>query len=71
MQQSSETYFVDLECLIGYFGDDCKNECSQNCLHSAICDRVDGICLGGCQNGYKGKQCKDGTNQSFQDNGLS
>ena len=45
------------DCSNGYFGYDCGTPCSENCLNNTICDRINGSCLNGCKDGYRGENC--------------
>lgn len=38
------------------FGENCQYQCSSRCINQ-ICDRIDGNCLNGCNDG---KQCEPG-----------
>lgn len=46
-----------IECLIGFYGDDCKEICLEGC-RDCNCDNKFGICLNGCIDGYIGDNCK-------------
>ena len=54
------SYRICLECPSGYFGNDCKSECSANCFDNTLCDHTNGTCLRGCKDGYEGEQCTTG-----------
>lgn len=43
--------FVFLECLVGFYGEYCSNNCG-NCLNNINCYYVNGICFEGCEFGY-------------------
>lgn len=45
------------ECLLGIYGKDCLNKCSENCMNSTSCDRFTGHCDGGCNTGWTGDTC--------------
>lgn len=45
------------ECQSGYYGKDCTDICSVNCLHDYICDRFTGQCKYGCKSGWTGGRC--------------
>lgn len=49
--------FIFQECNRGKFGANCAYECG-HCLHKEKCHYVDGTCLNGCDDGYRGTQCK-------------
>lgn len=40
--------FFYLECLIGYFGMNCSENCSGYCVNNELCDYVIGVCFNGC-----------------------
>lgn len=46
-----------VECLFGFFGKDCLNKCSENCMNFVSCDRFIGYCNGGCKFGWIGNKC--------------
>lgn len=48
-----------LDCAPGYFGYGCKNICEGHCLNNAACNRIDGTCIDGCQDGFKGTFCNE------------
>lgn len=50
---------IDKVCFNGYFGRKCLKICGK-CLDDKICDNVNGICIGGCGEGFKGELCKIG-----------
>lgn len=50
-----------LECPIGYYGENCNNECSKHCFVLRQCDSVTGQCYGGCQPGWYIKTCEQST----------
>lgn len=39
--------FVCLECIVGYYGEECGSICGY-CLDNIICDYVIGLCNEGC-----------------------
>lgn len=43
------------ECPSGTFGNNCRRECGY-CLDR--CHHINGSCLHGCLQGYRGEQCK-------------
>ncbi|KAK6180238.1 hypothetical protein SNE40_012428 [Patella caerulea] len=51
-------YLVNSEgsgCDVGSYGPHCSYKCSEGCLHT--CDPDNGVCEGGCKNGWVGLQC--------------
>ncbi|XP_034318933.2 uncharacterized protein [Magallana gigas] len=48
--------FEVYECDIGYFGDNCTEECG-HCIDGTLCSSVDGTCTSGCSAGYTGNLC--------------
>lgn len=51
--------FIRLECIAGYFGDDCERICGY-CLDNTTCHHVTGSCSIGCQPGYQELNCTKG-----------
>nr|XP_022305773.1 multiple epidermal growth factor-like domains protein 10 [Crassostrea virginica] len=53
------------ECTAGWYGVDCKQQCSGHCRDDDVCNHVTGQCDGGCAAGWRealcDKVCKDGT----------
>lgn len=45
-------------CLHGYFGQDCAYKCNDTCKG---CNNVNGLCDSGCNSGWKGDYCNQGT----------
>lgn len=52
-------FFHIIECSAGYFGVECSNKCSKNCIETHKCDRFSGKCDNGCKPGWKGDTCND------------
>lgn len=50
------TYFVS-ECQFGHYGKNCMNTCSKSCLVTNKCNRMTGVCDGGCKPGWAGSTC--------------
>lgn len=50
---------IFLECFFGYYGENCSNGCG-NCLNNLICDYLIGVCIKGCEFGYKELKCIKG-----------
>ncbi|XP_053391045.1 multiple epidermal growth factor-like domains protein 10 [Mercenaria mercenaria] len=50
-------------CTRTHYGHACQNRCSEHCVDndasSAVCYKLNGTCLYGCQDGYGGKTCED------------
>lgn len=46
-----------VECMIGYYGKDCSNQCSTTCNVTIGCDKILGRCDGGCKLGWTGNIC--------------
>lgn len=51
-------FFVNLECVQSY-GENCRNSCSSHC-YNQTCERFNGQCLLGCNDGFYGEQCERG-----------
>lgn len=45
------------ECPSGTFGNNCRQECGY-CLEKYHCHHINGSCLNGCLQGFRGEQCK-------------
>lgn len=50
---------IDIACSNGYFGRKCLDTCGK-CLDDKACGSVNGTCIGGCVEGFKGELCKTG-----------
>lgn len=59
-------YYIT-ECPFGTFGNNCRQECG-HCLEKYHCHHINGSCLNGCLQGYRGEQCKH--RKCFQSNIL-
>ncbi|XP_067678672.1 multiple epidermal growth factor-like domains protein 10 [Haliotis asinina] len=50
--------YTTIECAFGYYGASCGKNCTlRNCKEDSNCDRIQGLCEGGCAAGYKGTDC--------------
>lgn len=47
-------------CSEGYYGYNCKENCSMTCGVPGRCDRVTGSCNGSCLSGWKEDMCEIG-----------
>lgn len=53
--------FLNVLCLTVCDGGTYGPDCSQQCFcRDAVCDKVTGLCPGGCQEGYSGPNCNLG-----------
>lgn len=52
-------YFIEA-CKHGYYGENCTNTCG-NCSNNQTCNNVNGTCIDGCSEGFKGDFCITGT----------
>ena len=54
-------YYFDIttECLAGWYGLDCKQQCSKNCRENTVCDYKTGHCDSGCVYGSHGQFCNE------------
>lgn len=52
-------YFIEA-CKHGYYGENCTNTC-WNCSNNQTCNNVNGTCIDGCSEGFKGDFCITGT----------
>lgn len=41
-------FIYNLECLLGYFGVDCRESCSGYCINDELCNYISGYCFSGC-----------------------
>lgn len=48
------------DCPPGYFGEGCREGCSDHCIKNELCDHITGECSNGCQDGYTGVRCDKG-----------
>ena len=48
------------ECVVGFFGDNCVENCSKMCGDPGVCDKVTGHCNGSCLAGWEGVMCQNG-----------
>ena len=54
-------FFLALkECKKGWYGLDCRSQCSGHCRDNAACNHVTGQCDGGCVAGWRGVLCDKG-----------
>lgn len=44
-------------CSSGFFGENCKENCSRYCFNNESCDYISGVCKRGCIDGYIGTHC--------------
>lgn len=49
-----------VECIIGFYGENCNSECGFCLKEFLICDYVIGVCVWGCKFGYKVLNCDVG-----------
>ena len=54
------SYCVLTGCDFGYYGFECKDQCSSFCKTSRDCDHVTGFCIDGCKSGWQGNDCLEG-----------
>lgn len=47
-----------LECSTGLFGYDCLEKCG-DCFNLGKCNHINGSCLNGCSQGFKGELCRE------------
>lgn len=47
-------------CDFGYYGFECRDQCSSFCKTSRDCDHVTGFCKNGCKSGWQGNDCLEG-----------
>lgn len=47
---------MSLECDDDHYGIDCAEQCGM-CSQGSACQKEDGVCLNGCQDGFLGERC--------------
>lgn len=52
MMEKVNFVFVLVECIIGFYGENCNSECGFCLNEFLICYYVMGVCVGGCKFGY-------------------
>jgi hypothetical protein len=53
-------FYIILECTNLTYGYLCDTSCG-HCKSRDLCDRVNGSCLSGCENGWEGDKCDIGS----------
>lgn len=48
-----------IDCDSNMFGQDCREKCGE-CVNKEHCHHINGTCLNGCNQGYRGLECKQG-----------
>lgn len=48
------------ECINGWYGVNCSQQCSGHCKNGTTCSHVTGQCDKGCDNGWAGSLCIKG-----------
>lgn len=48
---------IIIECMPGFYGNNCEEKCSQKCNTITGCEKITGHCVGGCKIGWKGVFC--------------
>ena len=51
------TFILLKECTAGWYGLDCKQQCSGQCKENIVCNHVSGQCNEGCAVGWRGNDC--------------
>ena len=49
-------YIILVECLDGFYGMDCNDQCG-HCVHKEMCDNRNGSCYNGCEPYFDGARC--------------
>ena len=52
--------FFSTACAVGWYGPECKLQCSGHCADNTVCNHVDGSCVGDCAAGWYGSHCNTG-----------
>lgn len=63
MRQNFEkkcTFFCKTECIEGWYGMNCSQQCTKHCKDSKTCNHVTGHCEKGCAAGWTGPFCDKG-----------
>lgn len=55
----SHSFVLFLECISGYYGENCNITCSHCNSSAPTCNRYNGYCLFGCQDGRNTSTCGD------------
>ena len=58
--------FIPTVCDGGMFGKHCNESCGK-CLNDGQCDHINGSCLNGCNPGYHGMTCTEGSDILLQE----
>ena len=56
-ESDNENVILLKECTEGWYGLDCKQQCSGHCRDNAVCNHVTGGCNVGCTAGWTGTLC--------------
>ena len=51
--------FFSTACAVGWYGPDCKQQCSAHCADNTVCNHIDGRC-DGCAARWYGSFCDKG-----------
>lgn len=52
--------FIQIECVIGWYGENCNRRCAGHCKDGTTCNHVTGQCNEGCDTGWTGFMCDKG-----------
>lgn len=52
--------FIQIECVIGWYGENCNRRCAGHCKDGTTCNHVTGQCNEGCDTGWTGYMCDKG-----------
>lgn len=52
---------IKIECAVGWYGVNCSRPCYRHCRDSSACNHVTGQCELGCDAGWTGSLCEEGT----------
>ncbi|XP_061180745.1 uncharacterized protein LOC133189382 isoform X1 [Saccostrea echinata] len=55
----------DQKCDNGYFGMECRSNCSGHCAGGIPCNKINGYCLGGCADGWINSYCNGTCKENF------
>lgn len=59
-------FFFLTECIEGWHGTNCSQQCVGHCRDGASCNHVTGQCDKGCAAGWTGLQCTKGSTSTLK-----
>lgn len=52
-----------IECIEGWYGVNCSQQCKGHCRGGTTCNHVTGLCERGCADGWTGSMCEKGIHE--------